>query len=118
MGYTRRPEASAFCSETEKISMTFKIPHGFLLRIIPECSIFTPQMALAVGAKWFHKILHLILCLLFMNSVCWLGLLHKIFTALFVLVSGLYMLYGKINCIFSCYLHTTNLGHYYATTSR
>jgi hypothetical protein len=37
------------------------ILNGFLLCFIPECSVFTSQMALAVGTKWFHKILHLVL---------------------------------------------------------
>jgi hypothetical protein len=27
------------------------------------CSVFTPQMELAVGTKLFQKILHLILCI-------------------------------------------------------
>jgi hypothetical protein len=60
---TQNAEVLPLYSETVKISMMWQILHGFLLRFSPECSIFTPQMALALGAKWFHKILNLILCI-------------------------------------------------------
>jgi hypothetical protein len=46
-------------------------------------------MALVVSTKWFHKTVHLILCIGFYGP----GLLHKIFTCLSILVSGLCMLF-------------------------
>jgi hypothetical protein len=42
--------------------------YGFLLGFNPECPGFTLKIALAVGAKWFYKILHLILCTGFLVS--------------------------------------------------
>jgi hypothetical protein len=54
---------------------------------------FISQMALAVGRKWFHNILSLIMSLVVMDFVCWLGLLHKISTSFCILVSGLCLLH-------------------------
>jgi hypothetical protein len=33
------------------------------IRFSTRCSVFTPQMVLAVGTKCFYKVLHLILCI-------------------------------------------------------
>jgi hypothetical protein len=41
--------------------------------LIPECSVFTSKMALAVGTNWFHNILQLILSI----GVPELGLLAR-----------------------------------------
>jgi hypothetical protein len=50
--------------------------------------------------KLVSQLLHLILCTGFHD----LGLLHKMFTSLSVLLSGLCMLYHKFYYIFSCYI--------------
>jgi hypothetical protein len=42
--------------------------------------------------------------LVFMDLVCWLGLLHNISTSFSILVSGLCMLYNNFDCTFSCYI--------------
>jgi hypothetical protein len=42
-----------------------------------------------------------------MDLVCWLRLLHKMFISLFLLVSGLCMLYHTLCCTFSCFLPST-----------
>jgi hypothetical protein len=46
------------------------------IRFKDKCSVFIPQMVLAVGTKWFHKNLLLMLCT---------GTWNKIFTSLSVL---------------------------------
>jgi hypothetical protein len=78
--------------------MMWKIHHGFLLGFSPECTVFTPQMALPLGIKWFHKILHLILYTDFLGR----GFLHTTYTSLSILISGLCMLHHNFYCIFSC----------------
>jgi hypothetical protein len=42
-----------------------------------------------------------------MDLVCWLGLLQKIFTSIYILVSGLCILYHNFYCMCSCYLPLT-----------
>jgi hypothetical protein len=48
--------------------------------------------------------------LVFMDLVCWLGLLHKISTSFSILVLGLCMPYYNLYCTFSCYLPLTKSG--------
>jgi hypothetical protein len=35
---------------------------GFFKVLVPSVQFFTPQMAWAIGTKWFHNILYLTLC--------------------------------------------------------
>jgi hypothetical protein len=70
-----------------------------------------PQMALAVGTKWFHNIkFSNSYALVIMDLVCWLDLLHKLSTSFFILISGLCMIYHNFYCKFSCYLPLTKPG--------
>jgi hypothetical protein len=62
-------------------------------------------MTLAVGTKWFHRILHLILRIGFHG----LSSLHKLFTSLSILVLGLCMLYHNLYCVFSYHLPSISL---------
>jgi hypothetical protein len=78
----------------------------FLMRFfkVLVLSVHTQEMVLGVGTKWFHKFSNNSYALVFMDLVCWLGLLHKIVTFLSILVSGWLMVYHNFCCIFSCYL--------------
>jgi hypothetical protein len=51
--------------------------------------------------KWFQNFLQLNLYIVFIDSVCQRGLLHKISTSFSSSVSGLCMIYQKFYCIFS-----------------
>jgi hypothetical protein len=66
-------------------------------------------MALVVGTKWFHKIFQLISCIGFHELGLLARSLHKIFTSLSVLVSGLCLLHHNFYFAFSCYLPLTSL---------
>jgi hypothetical protein len=56
------------------------------------------------GASGRHnivtQILHLILCAVFMDLVCWQGLLHTLFTSISILVSGMWMPYRNFYVYF------------------
>jgi hypothetical protein len=82
---------------------------GFNKIFIPEGSVFSPQLALAVGTELFHNILQLILCTDFHGLGLLVCLLHKIFMPLSILVSCLCMIYVRFIDHYSCYLSLTDL---------